>query len=303
MNRDSIQLRRLSDAEQRLALPLLGRCFPAYWEQLAMKASRFPYRETSYGAFDGDRLVAHCGVLEYHVCDNACRWRSAGGIASVATDKPYRHMGLARDLCIMAAEDAMREGLESLSLYTEFDRVYESAGWQVFRHLVKPMRLIVGPCAECRVLRPIPGGMLDKAAREGIIALYESSAPFPGKVRRGFGDEFHGWPRLFSDPDYMFACHGGMYAIAYDGAIVEALFPAEADDSRIQGFLAGLAMGGVLDLHLPPGNRAWQAVSNAGWPMLECPRDLMHREHPMFLDFITPGLHDGAIFYPLADKF
>ena len=64
----SLNIRLLENSEQSLILPLLGKSFPDYWEQLALSSGKMPYEEISFAAFDTDKVIGHCGVIPYRFC-------------------------------------------------------------------------------------------------------------------------------------------------------------------------------------------------------------------------------------------
>ena len=62
-NMSNYIIRRLKNDEQQMILPLLGACFPDYWEQIAVKSGKMPFEEISFAAFDGDKVIANCGII------------------------------------------------------------------------------------------------------------------------------------------------------------------------------------------------------------------------------------------------
>ena len=58
-----MEIVKLSPDEQKQILPLLGRCFPEYWEQLAAKEQKMPFDEISFAAYKNGILCGHCGEV------------------------------------------------------------------------------------------------------------------------------------------------------------------------------------------------------------------------------------------------
>ena len=108
-------MRRLETAEQPQILPLIGRCFPDYWEQIACNSGKMPFEEISFAAFDDDVPTGHCGVIPYEIWCNGKVYPMAG-IASVATSPEYRKQGIAANLCRMVMAWAREQKFHSLPL-------------------------------------------------------------------------------------------------------------------------------------------------------------------------------------------
>ena len=298
-----IEIRLLdTETEQPMALPLLARCFPDYWEQTAARNKRFPFEEISFGAiFKGD-IVGHCGIIPYRISNGTGEEYLFGGIASVAVAPEVRGRGIARELCLYVRNWVEGKGYASLPLYTSKARVYESAGWHDYvstqpRHIVFPAKY-ANVCSEAKC-----GSALTDDVRRYFVSLYEKQ-DFCGKVLRGSTREYLGWKRIFQDPEHSFAWHDGMTAIFYDGALAECFAEDAVSDLEICKFLAQYAKHGTMDCALHKGSRIWQALANEGCVSLPCESNLMHGEHQMALDIPPYSPHSGElIHYSLIDKF
>lgn len=289
------QKRLLSEEEQPVILPLLGGCFPDYWEQLAAEQKKMPFKEISFAAFDGEKAIGHCGIIPYSImCGGEVR--RMAGIASVATHPDYRNRGVAAELCEMAAQWAGEKGFTSLPLYTGFFTVYEKAGWQlqpvpVVRQIVDGKK--TAAISWCR------GGDLNDVEKANIIKLYENGENFDGKVLRDISGTFHSWDRLFNDPDLRFAAVPKMYAIKVGDVIVELNFDRVnatlADKKRLFYQL------GAQHIYLPETAELQEIF--CGVELQDSASDAMHGERPMILDIVKNFHLDNKIFFPVADKF
>jgi predicted N-acetyltransferase YhbS len=289
------QIRLLNGDEQRMILPLLGVCFPDYWEQLAVKNNKMPFEEISFAAFDGEKVVGHCGIIPYQIWCGGKLYPMAG-VASVATHPDYRRRGIAAGLCKFAAEWAAEKGFASLPLYTGFFQVYEKQQWQTLQ-LPPVYRIADGKrtaaISWCR------GSDLSEAEKKNIAALYEKSEMFNGKVVRSAAGTLHSWERMFNDPDLRFAAVPKMYAIKVDDVVVELNFSAEnttlADRRRLFYQL------GAQNVYLPPTEM--NAELFAGVELLISDADPMHGELPMVRDIVEKFHSVNQIYFPAADKF
>ena len=304
-NLDTLLFRPMDEAEQPMALPLLGRCFKEAWENVANTRTTFPIYEQSFGAFDGDTIVGHCGVVPYTVSDGKGGRLLMGGIASVATAPEYRGHGIARQLCLTIRDwcRTLHPEYKSLPLYTGKDRVYESAGWQNYIPQ-KPMRATLGMKTSSM---PIEGGHLRDDEAQAIRRLYADGEDFCGKVIRGESNGIQDWPHVLNDDANAFVVGDGLYALLIDQAVAELYAEDRVSDEALLDFLRRLPANadGTLDLALPRQGRVAAVLRAFGFALDDCPRDLMHGEHPMYLDLESPGFHaqPEAVFYPLADKF
>ena len=292
---NNFEMRLLQGDEQKMILPLLGKCFPDYWEQIALKTGKMPFEEISFAAFDGDIPVAHCGIIPYEMYCNGQIFKMAG-IASVATDPNYRKQGIARNLCELATSWAAENGFASLPLYTAFFRVYEAAGWH---QLEIPATLAARVSAPSFVWRS--GNQLTMEEQQEIVKLYAGSEIFDGKVLRKNSGTLHSWQRIFQDIEFQFAVIPGAYAIRSGGVVIECGFDVEMTAAERENFFAGLNTDGIVTFLLPPTADNTEVVST-----LKCETsslDAMHGERPMVLDIIPDFHRQNQIFFPVTDKF
>ncbi len=293
---ENFSMRLLSADEQYKILPLWQECFPDYWEQLAVTNGRIPYEEISFAAFDGEKVIAHCGIIPYEIWCGGQVYRM-GGIASVATDPDYRKRGIAAGLCGFAAQWAGENGFDSLPLYTGFFRVYEVAGWR---------KLDVPPALSVKIsgnLLPWKnGGELTAAEKSEIIALYEVSGKFDGKVIRQNSGTLHSWARIFEEPEFLFAVIPGAYAVKSGETVIETGFDPQLALSDRREFFAGLSENGSVECFLPPtaDNRALTGTL----PCEITTIDVMHGERPMVRDLGAGEFHTvKKVYFPVVDKF
>lgn len=293
-----MEIVKLSPDEQKQILPLLGRCFPEYWEQLAAKEQKMPFDEISFAAYKNGILCGHCGVLPYEIADNTGIFRQMGGIASVAVAPEYRRQGIAAALCQAVyqwAETAAE--MVSLPLYTGFFRVYQSVSWQLYPI---PQARFARSYHQAEPLIWQAGTALDEEQKKHIISLYEASPVYPGKVRRKHGTGFHDWKRIFADPEMSFAVTDCGYAIKFDSALAEVFFaPGTTAKAKNLFFAAALTPNGC-DILLP------EAVT--GNIELSCTAphaDPMHEERVLVRDLKNSSFHrnNPGLFFSLVDKF
>lgn len=289
-------MRMLPPSEQMAILPLWGKCFPDYWEQLALEQGKIPYEEISFAAFDGEKVIAHCGIIPYKIwCKN--RICLMGGIASVATDPDYRKRGIAAGLCRMTADWAEKNGFESLPLYTGFFRVYEVAGW---RRLEVPYGISV---EVSRLSLPwMQANSLTSDEKNEICRIYEMSEVFDGKVLRQDSGTLHSWERIFAEPEFLFARIPGAYAIKSGGVVIETGFDNAMTLSARTEFFSALGKNGRVDCFLPPTGTNSAVLDN--FPQQMSASDAMHGERPMVKDLGAGDFHvANSIFFPVTDKF
>ena len=293
---NNLTMRLLNASEQTEILPLWAECFPDYWEQLAVANGKIPYEEICFAAFDGETAVAHCGIIPYDIwCGKRiCRM---GGIASVATAPAYRKRGIAAKLCGFAARWAAKNNFESLPLYTGFFRVYESVGW---RKLTVPESCAVTVSGESVPWKK--GCELTGAEQAEIIALYEQSENFNGKVIRKNSGTLHSWARIFAEPEFLFAKIPGAYAVKSGGVVIELNFDCQSELIKRKEFFAALGEGGKVICFLPPTSDNLAMLQY--FPNEKSSFDAMHGERPMVRDIGTGDFHTvNRIYFPVTDKF
>ena len=294
-----IEIRRLDDAEQPLVLPLLGRCFPEYWEQIAATRKQMPFDEISFAAFSGEHPVGHCGVVVYRVSDGAGSFLTMGGIASVAVAPAFRGRKIAASLCETVADWAEREpGMVSLPLYTGVFRVYESVGWRRFDPAPPEF---AGGRGRFIPLEWKPGAALDEAEKVRIAMLYAAMPDYPGKVVRSLdGHGITDWPRIFAEPGFSFAPTCDAYAIRSGETLAEAGFLPDLPDSDRMDFLTSALGPEGSDMLLPPPSVAGIELERGA-----AHGDPMHGERVMVRELKGRDFHrkHPDIFYSLIDKF
>ena len=306
-DKTTLTYRILSEEEQPRALPLLGRCFKEAWENIALTCKKFPIYELSFAAFDGETIVGHVGLIPYTVSDGKGGKFLMGGIGSVATDPDYRGRGIASGLCKSVIEwCGSHPEYRSLPLYTGKDRVYESVGWRSYVS-EKPMRVkLAAPGAGALPWTTAKG--VSAAGQARIRELYDNGEDFCGKVLRGMANGIQDWPRFFREAEFTYVLSGGIYALLTDNAAVEIYCDPGTTDDELMDFLLRLPCrqeDGTMDLALPRQGRIAKMLRARNHDITDCPRDLMHGEHPMVFDLTRPGFHDlpESVFYPLGDKF
>lgn len=289
-------MHRLENSEQKNILPLLGQCFPDYWEQIAAAKGEMPFEEISFAAFDDSKVVGHCGIIPYDIWCNG-EIRKMAGIASVATHPDYRKQGIAADLCMMAAQWAQENGFTSLPLYTAFFRVYESCGWTKLD--IPPVLQIVSG-KRTAAISWSKGCDLTEAEKNNIISLYENGPDFNGKVRRKNSGTLHSWERIFNEPDFRFAAVPKMYAVKIDDVIVELNFDrnsAELSDKKRLFYQLG-----AKNIYLPQTSELAEVLE--GVELSADPgADAMHGERPLIKDIVPEFHRYNQIFFPVTDKF
>ena len=62
-----VEIRQLDRREQPCVLPLLGRCFPDYWEQIAATMAVMPFDELSFAAFADEKAVGQRIASDYRL--------------------------------------------------------------------------------------------------------------------------------------------------------------------------------------------------------------------------------------------
>ena len=288
--------RILTAEEQPAVLPLLGRCFPDYWEQLALRQNSFPFEEISFAALDGSTVIGHCGIIPYDIyCGNDIY--SMAGIASVATAPEYRKLGIARKLCQMAADWAEKNGFVSLPLYTAHFHVYEVNSWH---KLEVPPVLSIKTDSLPQTWRT--GKELTANEKAEMIRLYDDSEIFDGKVLRKNSGTLHSWERIFAEPEFLFAKIPGTYAIKSGGVIVETAFAPETTPAQKREFFSTLGTNGTVECYLPPTAENLNIITPMEHSVSAI--DAMHGERPMVRDTGKVKFHCvNNIFFPVTDKF
>ncbi|MBR2345687.1 MAG: GNAT family N-acetyltransferase [Lentisphaeria bacterium] len=290
-----LTIKKLTWEEQPQILPLLGRCFPDHWEQLAQKEQKMPFDEISFAAFEHGEIAGHCGVMIYEVCGRDGIPRTMGGIASVAVDPRCRNRGIAAALCRHVADWAENEPeIISLPLYTGLFRVYESVSW----HKIEiPEAQFARSRRETAPLNWRKGGELSDTEKSRIAEIYAAMPAFPGKVIRKSGTGFHGWNRIFGEPDFTFAVTGGQYAVKVSGTLAETGFRSL---NGAAGFVEAAVGPNGCDMLLEKSMTAGAALEYS--PSVNDP---MHGERVLVRDLKKREFHrkNPDMFFSLVDKF
>ena len=292
-----LEIRQLAPGEQSQILPLLGRCFPAYWEQIAARGRKMPFDELSFAAFSGGTAAGHCGLILYRVRDARGGTALMGGVASVAVAPEWRGRGVAAQLCETLIRWAEAEPeLVSLPLYTELFRVYEKSGWRRFDPPAAGFAEGIASTLSWR-----RGADLSTEEKAAVTALYAGMPDYPGKVIRGNGAAFHDWPRIFAEPEFRFALDGTQqYAIRVEGTLAEVGF-VPGTPAAVRGRFIRSALGpDGAEMLLPPS-----VVSGTALTVGPARTDPMHGERVMVLDLKGAEFHraNPGQFFSLVDKF
>jgi len=290
-------MRRLTHEEQsKQVLPLLGVCFPAHWKIIAETCCEMPFEEISFGAFDGDLLVGHCGLVPHDILVDG-QWYPVAGIASVAVAPTHQKKGIAKRLCDYAARWAAEQGFTLMPLYTEFFRVYESANWQKFPI---PETVVAAEPFGCRTAEWQSGAELSRSEKASIVNIYENGENFNGKIRRLMSGKLQSWERIFRESN-SFVCNSQMYAAAVDGVLAELYFLPEVTDDEKRNFFLSL---GNLPCYLPPTASIKKLMAEYQWQISSA--DAMHGERPMVrMPQTSNHVSDklNTLFFALLDKF
>ena len=137
-------------------LALIDRVWPGFGERI-VRAGRLGFAwesvSTPFVALDGERVIAHVGVLEVPIVV-AGRSQVVGGIHAVATDPDHRGRGHARALLTEAIEHC-RPRFETLVLTTAIPRFYERLGFRPVREHAFRGRVAPRPAPPAGEVRPL----------------------------------------------------------------------------------------------------------------------------------------------------
>ncbi|MBQ9787080.1 MAG: GNAT family N-acetyltransferase [Lentisphaeria bacterium] len=292
-----LNMRSLNNEEQSLILPLLGECFSEYWEQLACRSGKMPYYELSFAAFDGDKVVGHCGVIPYRVWCGGVVFPMAG-VASVAVTPAYRNRGIAGKLCAVAVEWAKKNNFVSMPLFTAHTAVYEGNG---FREVALPDAREIASGKRTAALSWSRGRDLTDREKENIIRLYRNAPSFNGKVMRDDSGTLHSWERIFAEPEFRFAAVPKMYAVKCGDTIIELAYDyaqtTVADRKRLFYQL------GAHKFFLPESAELAELLDGVDTFAVSS-AEVLHGEKAMALDLSSVPFHqENRIFFPVTDKF
>ena len=286
----------ITDREsQKEVTLLLGQIFPDFWEQIAAKNQEFPFDEISFTArTENGQLCGHTGILPFMVSDGYGGTLQFAGIASVAVDPEFRGKGISSILCEAAADWAVQNGMDALPLFTGKFGVYSNHGWKDYP--VTPPALVCPPKKSGSSGQRIPAADLSEEQKEKIIQCYEKSFAFPGKVVRSRGNSFHGWKRIFGEPEFEFTVTKNGYLLIWDGAVIELCSEPGAETE----LLASLGEN-PFTLALPVSHPAWGTLRRADWKIQGTPDDVYHGEGVMIRPIKSQIPQD--LYFPCADKF
>lgn len=271
------------------SVPMLARCFEEWQLLQARSGNRFPFREISFVALNGnDDIVGHVGIMPFDVLDGKHNVIRMAGIASVGTDPEYRGRGIAARLCRNAAEWAQEQGFDCMPLYTSFNRVYESCGWKDYD--MQSVSL-VNPGADKKEGKK--GSELTPDEKDFIIECYNEIPEFAGKVIRTEDISFHGWARIFRDSAFEWYVEKNGYAVTFEGVLAE-FFAADGDVLPLVSGIESAFLSGKFPGIGSLTAGSWQQSAVNAVP--EC----WHGENVM----IRPlNRNSTGLFYSLTDKF
>lgn len=274
---------------QRNAIPMLARCFEEWQMFHAKYGNKFIFREISFVALnEKDEIVGHVGIMPFDVLDGEHNVIRMAGIASVGTDPEYRGRGIASQLCRNAAEWADENGFDCLPLYTSFNRVYESCGWENF-----DMRSVSIVNRNPREKKGRKGSELTAVEKAFIMNCYDRMGVFAGKVIRTNDNAFHGWDRIFRETFFDWYIDKNGYAVAFEGVLAE-FFALDGDASKL--------VSDITSAFLPEKFPGVGALLDNDWLVsgVNMNPDCWHGENVMTCNL--KNVPDD-IFYSLTDKF
>lgn len=278
-------------AAQQMALDVLARCFPV-WAERKRIFKRFPFRELSFIAKDGDKCCGHLGLIPMETYGNDGALIRLAGVASVAVLPEYRKSGIAGKLCQAAACWAEKNGFDALPLYTSVMRVYEKNNWQIFPVEMSTLKAPETTSDTGDFWKT--SAALSNEEKSFIIRCYENMPPLPGRIIR-LADDYaaNSWHRLFSKNNALWHLTSSGYILALDGVICE-----------VCGTISTVPPGifkAFLSIHDP----YYCVLNNAGWlpdlPPQQLP-ECWDGEVAM-MKIINPEKIPSGIFFPLANKF
>lgn len=274
---------------QRNSVPMLARCFEEWQIFQAKYGSRFPFREISFVALNkNNEIVGHVGIMPFDVLDGKNEIIRMAGIASVGTDPDYRGRGIAAKLCKNAAKWAKKNGFDSLPLYTSFNHVYESCGWENY-----PMRSVSLVNRNFKAAKGRKGSELSPVEKAFIMNCYDRRGGFAGKVIRSSDNAFHSWDRIFRETffDWYIAKNG--YAVTFEGVLAEFV--------TLNGDVSTL-VNGIEKAFLPEKFPGIGYLLDADWQIcaLNTAPDCWHGENVMIKNI---NKLETDIFFSLTDKF
>lgn len=276
---------------QQMALNVLARCFPV-WAERRRIFKRFPFRELSFIAKDGDKCCGHLGLIPMETYGNDGTLIRLAGVASVAVLPEYRSCGIAGKLCQAATCWAEENGFDALPLYTSLIRVYEKNGWQIFPVEMSALKAPDATSDTGNFWRT--SDSLSEKEKSFIIHCYMNMPPLPGRIIR-LTDDYaaNSWHRLFNKDDCLIHLAESGYILALDGVIAEVC-------GKITAVPPGISKA-FLSIHDPYYN----VLQNAGWLPDLPPQQLPEcwDGEVVMMKILSPGKIPSGIFFPLAHKF
>ena len=290
---DNIEIKFTGDdpVAQQMALDVLARCFPV-WAERKRIFKRFPFRELSFIAKDGDKCCGHLGLIPMETYGNDGSLIRLAGVASVAVLPEYRKSGIAGKLCQAAACWAEENGFDALPLYTSVMRVYEKNNWQIFPVEMSTLKASETTSGTGDFWKT--SAALSNEEKSFIIRCYENMPPLPGRIIR-LADDYaaNSWHRLFSKNNALWHLTSSGYILALDGVICEVC-------GTISIVPPGISKA-FLSIHDP----YYCVLNNAGWlpdlPPQQLP-ECWDGEVAM-MKIIDPEKIPAGIVFPLANKF
>lgn len=290
---DNIEVIFIGDDQlkQQAPLEVLARCFPV-WAERKRIFQRFPFRELSFIASDGDTCCGHLGIIPMESVNSDGTIIRLAGVASVAVLPEYRKCGIAGKLCQAASHWAEENGFDALPLYTSVMRVYEKNGWQIFPAEMSTLKAPAATSDTGNFWKP--AAALTRQEKSFIIDCYENMPPLPGRIIR-LADDYaaNSWHRLFSKDNCRFHLTDSGYILALDGVIAET------------GGSVTAIPPGVSKAFLSNFDPVCKMLLNSGWLP-----DLPPQNRPEYWDgetimmkILPSGKIPSTIFFPLANKF
>ncbi len=213
-------------------VPLLLRCFPAFWEvRLARGMRSFPYDLRLFCAVLDGRRIGTVGIHEYRFLLDG-NVTACGGLCDVGVDPAFRGRGYAGKLQEFALADC-REHYPScpmMPLYTDKPGVYLSRAWRPcepdrtreIRTEDFPKRNAFRPDAGESALDVLRGKRparndMEKTLRR-IQKIYSRGVSFNGKCVRSPKT----WLELFADPEHEWVLEDRTYFLYRKDRLLEA---------------------------------------------------------------------------------
>ncbi len=276
---------------QRQALDLLARCFEV-WAERKRVFGKFPFRELSFVAFDGDTACGHLGIIPLESSAEDSSVIRLAGVASVAVIPEYRKRGVAGKMCEAASRWAEDNGFDAMPLYTSVMRVYEKSGWAVFPVEMQTLKAPEITSDDGSFWKS--SAALSEEEKAFIVKCYENMPPLPGRIIR-VTDAYaaNSWQRLFSKDNLLWHIAPQGYILAVD---------------KVIGEVAGVVdviPAGVNKAFLSVQDAAYSQLLNFGWQKDLPPQALQEcwDGEVAMMKIFHPEKIPAKLFFPLANKF